>query len=121
MNDDDVKTRARTIAASMIDSARGSGNDPIYWVTSNASYPALRGYPEAEHVWMANYTNPGVWNFLVEELERLLEEAYVVMDTGSDGSIYVVDMTRFEFIDENDEAPTLQAQYRMYNAGTTSP
>lgn len=118
MNETEVAAAAQKIAGNMIESARGSGDDPIYWVTSNALFPPLRAYREAERVYQDDDASM-YWGFLVLEVERLLEEADVAIETGPDGSLYVVDMTRFEFIDDDDKAETLQAQYRMYNSGMT--
>ena len=133
MNEAEVKAIAKTIADEMIACARFSGDEPVVFVTGNSLFPPLRHYnlQGAERVWQYDVgqqiakpdedgLQPSItdwYGFLVKEVERLLEEADVTMDEGLDGSLYVVDETRFEFIDEHDTAETLQAQYRMYNSG----
>ena len=117
--DEGVRILAQNVADSIITTARSSGDDPVAWVTGNSYFPPLRACPDAETAWQARFPELGdsawesYWDFLNEEIDRLLEKADVWMDAGPDGSLYVVDLRRFEYDEENGEASqTLSGEWR---------
>jgi hypothetical protein len=107
--DEGVRRAAREIAGSMIRAARDSGDEPVTFVTGNSYMPALRSYRAAEEIWQAAYPSGSYgyaervfyWEFLCGEVERLASEADVHIGyPEDDNSIYVVDISRFEYDEE---------------------
>lgn len=112
-----AKRAANEIARQCIAAARGSGSDPIAWVTSNAMMPPLRWFDAAERIWQG--TPPAdctAWESLTERVESLLAEAGVALECPDyDNALYVVDLRRFEYVDEEDreQDETLQDEWRQ--------
>src|SRR5712692_3682704 len=99
-----VSILAAEVAASIIESARTSGDDPIAWVAGNQYYPSLRSFSAAEEVWQADFpdgdTMAGVWELFTEEVERLLDRADVCLESPDwDNSLFCVDLRRFTYAD----------------------
>lgn len=103
---------ARGIAAEITTAARGSGEDPVAWITGNSYFPPLRAFPGAEAVWQDQEMTEN-WSFLYEIIEWRLNEAGIVMDTGPDGSLFAVDLNRWEYDEEyGEESPTLSGEWK---------
>jgi hypothetical protein len=90
---------AREIADSIVYVARHSGSDPIAWVTGNSYMPALRSFDAAEDVWQHPANDNGeAFEFLHEELERMLSDADVALTAPEyDNALYATDLSRFEY------------------------
>jgi hypothetical protein len=119
-----VRLIARGIADDMIYSAHNSGDSPIAWVTGNNFMPPLRSYSMAERVWQADYPpdypghpewGNGYWDFLAEEVERLLDAANVCLSAPEeDNCLYVIDLSRFEAVDEDEvTGDDLQDEWKL--------
>lgn len=89
-------------------------NGPAVFVTGNSMYPALRLVPEAESIW--RYEDGEAWDDFVLALEDSLERAGVHMGTGPDGSVYVVDLKRWEAVDDLADQPTLDDEWQPRRA-----
>lgn len=116
LTDDTIRDYARQIADSMINDARNSGSDPVVFVTGNSYMPPLRSFTLAERIWQHMTDAPGeegsAWAFLVEEVERLLDEANVYLASPEyDNCLYVVDLERFSAKDDSEEAETLSDEW----------
>ncbi len=110
MKDQQAIQAAREIADQMIAAARGSGDDPIAWVTGNQYMPPLRSFPAAEAIYQK--VDHVLWEILVEELESLLGKASVSMECPEyDNSLYVVDLARFEYAENEEYAESEDAWY----------
>jgi hypothetical protein len=82
--------------------ARESGNESTVFITGNRYMPPLRAYGVSEDVW--NLDEPECWEAYSEAIERRLEKMNVLMDAPEhDNSLYVVDLARFEYVDEEDQ------------------
>lgn len=111
--DEAIRRAAKSIADSMIEDARGSGDSAVVFVTGNGYMPPLRSFSAAEQVWAATYPGDtgGEWEFLAEEVERLLSDANVALDCPEyDNALYVVDLNRFYYVadDNGDYTESLQ-------------
>lgn len=97
-----VDTAAREIAEDMISAARSAPlTEPVQFVTGNSYMPPLRSYSAAETIWQAD--NPNAWEELTETLDRLLDEANVILDCPDwDNTLYVVDIARFEYVGDSE-------------------
>lgn len=115
MSVDDI---ASAIADDMMHQARASKEDePVVFVTGNACFPAMRSFPDAERVYMSMDNEDGeLWSYLMTEVDDKLENAMVFHEVGPDGSMYVVDLLRFRFIDYDDTAETISAQWQLWSA-----
>lgn len=114
-----LEAAAQLIAQDMISAARMSGDEPVVFVTGNRFMPPLRSYDVAEHIWQSEENDDGeLFARLTEILEGILSDENVALECpDDDNSLYVVDLTRFEYIEDND-SDTLSGEWRMYNAGT---
>ena len=112
MNPTNAEALARVDAREAIDLARSSGHDPIVWLTGNAYMPPLRGFGHAESAWNADNTGD-VWEAYAETFERELDAASVYLGSPDyDNALYVVDLARFEYVDEeNQTGDTLQSEW----------
>jgi hypothetical protein len=112
-----VRRAAKRIADSIIADARNI-EGPIVWVTGNSYMPPLRSFSDAEEVYQGRYpeNGGGYWEFLVEELERLLSDAGVILDCPEDdNALFAVDARRWEFDEEmyrSEEMHDLSDEYR---------
>jgi len=119
--DEGVRRAARGIAGNMIELARASGDEPVVFATGNRYLPAIRSYIRAEEIWQAAYPddpdgysrNGEFFDFLIEEVERLADEAEVgIIYPEDDNAIAVVDFRRFEYDEEAaDMSETLSGEY----------
>jgi hypothetical protein len=116
MQAQEIEDIAKSIAEDMIGSARDSVT-PVCFVTGNSYVPSLRSYPQAETVWQAAYddnddTDPDLFGYLYELLEDILEEADVYLGQPEyDNSLYVVDLRRFQAIEDPENAETLNGEW----------
>ena len=96
LTDGEIRGIAGRIAGSIIETARSSDR-PIAWLTGNSYFPAFRSFTEAEHVWDAQYyVEAEIFPFLVEEVERHLDKAEVLMaQPDYDNALFAVDMKRW--------------------------
>ena len=115
-----LKEIAIGVAVWITESARMSGDDPIAWITNNASDP-WRSWPAMESIFQSDANSDGeLFDAEIERIKEFLAADDVHVDFGPDGSMYAVDLTRFESVDEDPRNPhaTLQEDWRMYNSGT---
>ena len=119
MTDEEYETLAREIADELILEARMSGDEPIVWATGPTMFPPWRDIPAIETVFQSEDNEDGqAFAYLTETLEQYLEDADIFIGTSIDGSIYIVDQTRFESVEDPDDTHvTLQDDWRMYNPG----
>ena len=113
MQAQEIEDIAKSIADDMIGSARDSVT-PVCFVTGNSYVPSLRSYPQAETVWQATYdgTDPDLFSYLYETVEAYLEEADVYLgEPEYDNALYVVDLRRFQAIEDLDNAETLDGEW----------
>lgn len=102
---------ASSIAAQITSAARGSGTDPIAWVTGNSYMPPLRSFTAAEQVYQADPDGED-FAYLAEQVERQLGEAGVALECPDyDNALYAVDLRRFEY-EEDPDGETLQADWK---------
>jgi hypothetical protein len=98
-----AKRIALEIAQDMIAVARAS-REAVTFVTGNSFMPPLRSYAAADLVWNADNgggANGELWETLVEELERILNQAGVYLDRPEyDNALYVVDLARWQYREE---------------------
>jgi hypothetical protein len=114
---------ARSIASYMISAARcAPENEPVQFVTGNSFMPPLRSFSDADRVWHAGngYASADedadvrVWQALTDELERLLDEARVYLDSPDyDNCLYVVDLARFAYAETQEEPDDLNGDWRL--------
>jgi hypothetical protein len=98
-----VQQAGKLIARDVIAPVAREGG-PVVWLTSNSYMPPIRDLPEVERVWNADDTGE-FFPLLIESIERTLDEEKVLMEAPEyDNALYVVDLTRWEYIDE-DELP----------------
>lgn len=91
--------------------ARDSGTEPVVWLTGNSMVPPLRELTWAGVVW--NLDLPELWEAFCEGVESRLNELNVHMAAPDyDNALYVVDLSRFEYVDEPDAADSLQDEWR---------
>lgn len=110
---DPIQAAAESIAANMIAVARDSGTEPIAFVTGNSYLPAIRSYSEAEAIWQDDSADPESLSWLLETINELLEDANVALEAPEDdNSLYVVDLTRFEYVDGSEDAYNLSDQWQ---------
>lgn len=82
--------------------AREPATGPIIWLTSNNYMPPLRSLDACERVWQLDRDGE-LFATMVESLERALDESRVYMAAPEyDNALYVVDLERWEHIDEED-------------------
>jgi len=116
LTDADIRTAAREIADSIIQSARNSGNDPVAWVAPNSMMPPLRWFDAAERVHRDEANHDGeAFAHLVELIESHLSDADVALECPDcDNALYAVDLNRFEYVDEHERTrdETLQDEWR---------
>lgn len=100
--DGEVRGIAGRLAGSIIADARAS-DQPVVWITGNSYMPPLRSFTEAERVWNAANNEDGeLFAFLVEELERHLNAADVLMESPDcDNALYAVDMRRWQYVEDH--------------------
>lgn len=112
MDDATVRGLAREIADSIISDAR-TLHGPVVWVTGNSYVPPMRSFPQAETVWQSEENNDGeLFAFLVEEVERHLDEANVYLTSPDyDNALYAVDTNRWEY-DEDATGDDLNDEWR---------
>ena len=117
MQAQEIEDIAKSIADDMIGSARDSVT-PVCFVTGNSYVPSLRSYPQAETVWQATYddngTDPDLFGYLYETLEDILQREDVYLgEPEYDNSLYVVDLRRFQAVDDMDidNAETLDGEW----------
>ena len=107
-----IETAASEIADSIVKDARGSGGDPIAWVTGNSYMPPLRSFSAAEQVWQADEDGED-FQYLSERVEAKLADAEVALECQDyDNALYAVDQRRFEYVDDPGDHETLQQDWR---------
>lgn len=107
-----LNTAAAEIAESVIADARGSGSDPIAWVTGNSYMPPLRSFAAAEQVYQADEDGED-FGRLQELVEARLAEADVALECPEyDNALYAVDLGRFEYVDDPGDHETLQQDWQ---------
>jgi hypothetical protein len=101
LSDDDVRSIAREISASIISDARNMAG-PVVWVTGNSYMPPLRSIAAAERVWQAANNDDGeLWAFLVEQVETQLSDASVALECPDyDNALYAVDLRRWRYVED---------------------
>lgn len=103
---------AREITASIIESARTSGDDPIAWVTGNSYMPPLRSFAAAEQVWQDDEDGED-FAYLTERVEARLADAQVALECPDyDNALYAVDLKRFEYVEDPGDHETLQEDWK---------
>lgn len=104
---------ADDVAGRIIYDARNV-HGPIVWITGNAFMPPARAINEMEALWQDDIDHgTETFEMVWERVEQLCNDAKVFVDVPEfDNSIYAVDMARWEFIDEDDEAENLSDEYR---------
>lgn len=114
MTDERITNAVREIAEDMIRTARAAPtNEPVQFVTGNSFMPPLRSYEAAEAVWRYDGSHD-TFHFeeLVEQLEQTLMREYVLLDVPDyDNALYVVDLARFEYVEDAD-GDSLQDEWR---------
>jgi len=101
---------AAEIAASITETARGSGGDPIAWVTGNRFMPPMRSFDAAEKIWQDDEDGEK-FAYLQEEVERLLDDAEVALECPEyDNALYAVDLRRWQYR-EDAEGDMLQDEW----------
>ena len=109
---DQAEAAAAEIAAEITTAARGSGSDPITWVTGNAYMPPLRSFPAAEAVYQDDEDGED-FAYLAELVEAKLAEADVALECPEwDNALYAVDLQRFEYVDDPGDHETLQQDWQ---------
>lgn len=113
LTNDQVIALAEADAAQAIEIARSS-TEPVEFITNNAYMPPLRGFGQAETVWASDSNDGGDLFTLYDEVfEKALEAANVYIGCPDyDNALYVVDMNRWEHIDDPDESETLSGEWR---------
>jgi hypothetical protein len=112
-----VHDYASQIAASIIESARTSGDDPITWVTGNNYMPPLRSFALAERIWQDQADDGESWELLVELTEQFVSKASVALECPDyDNALYAVDLRRFEYA-ESESGETLQDDWQPITTG----
>lgn len=114
---DDASARARQLGwqvatYEIAPVARESGSEPITFITGNSHMPPLRAFGVSEEVWDLN--DARLWEAYVEGLDERLQELQVEMACPEyDNALYVVDLARFEHVDEEDQdGDDLQSEWR---------
>lgn len=113
MDDNDIRQAAREIADEIISAARGSGDDPIAWVTGSSYMPPLRSFAAAERVYQDEINNNGeAFALLMEQLGSYLVDAAIVLECPEwDNALYAVDTARFSYV-ESSSGETLQDEWQ---------
>jgi hypothetical protein len=90
----------------------GAGADPIVWLTGNAMMPPMRAYANSEDIWqLGDYE---VWDAYVGGIERGCDEQSIMLAVPEyDNSHYAVDLKRWEYVDDPDEAESLGDEWRL--------
>ncbi len=100
LTDGEVRGIAGRIAGSIIADARNL-HGPVVWITGNSHMPPLRAITEAERVWNAENNDGELFAFLVEEIERHLAAADVLLECPEyDNALFAVDLRRWKFRDD---------------------
>jgi hypothetical protein len=104
MTDALVQAAARDIADEIIRAARGSGDDPVVWVTGNRYMPVMRSFSQAEEVWTDPRDGDGEkFAWLCELVEQYVGEADVALECPDwDNAFYAVDLARWEYTETPD-------------------
>ena len=110
----DAEQAARQDAQAAIVIARAApADEPVQFITGNAFMPPLRAFGAAEDYWQAATVELDVWSIYAESFEDECENEDVELACPDyDNVLYVVDTARFEYVDEDDSAETLSAQWR---------
>jgi hypothetical protein len=85
-----------------------ANTNAVTWITGNRYMPPIRDLAEAERLWVALDTDTDMggelWGLFMEAIEQRLTELDVLMDAPEyDNALYVVDTSRWERKDANDE------------------
>jgi hypothetical protein len=108
----ELNSAATEIASSITEAARGSGSDPIAWVTGNAYMPPLRSFSAAEKVWQDDSDGEN-FAHLHELVEARLADTDVALECPDyDNALYAVDLRRFEYVDDPGDHETLQQDWQ---------
>ena len=108
-----LNNAAAEISAEIITAARGSGSDPIAWVTGNSYMPPLRSFAAAEQVYQADDADGADFDELVHQVEQRLDDAGVTLECPDyDNALYAVDTRRFEYVDDPGDHETLQQDWK---------
>lgn len=107
-----INAAASDIATVITEDARGSGDDPIAWVTGNAYMPPLRSFSAAEAIWQDDETGED-FQYLAEQVEAKLADAEVALECPEyDNALYAVDLKRFEYVEDPGDHETLQEDWK---------
>jgi len=107
-----LEDAAGQIADEITRAARGSGDDPVAWVTGNAFMPPLRSFTAAEQVWQAD-EDGGAFAILAELVEAKMAEREIALECPEyDNALYAVDLRRFEYVDDPGDHETLQQDWQ---------
>lgn len=96
------------VATHVIAPLAQASTEPLYWLTGNAYMPPLRDLNDAGRLWDAldadTALGADLWELFVDALERRLAELQVLMEAPEhDNALYVVDLSRWERKDANEE------------------
>lgn len=99
-----VRRMARELADAIISEAR-TLHGPVVWLTGNAYVPAMRSFPAAERVYLAENNYLGdLFAWFVELVEDHLSAAHVAMEQPDyDNALYAVDLNRWQYREHNGE------------------
>ena len=107
-----LDTAAEQIADEITRAARGSGTDPVAWVTGNAFMPPLRSFAAAERVWQDSADGED-FDHMAGRVDALLAEREVALECPEyDNALYAVDLRRFEYVDDPGDHETLQQDWQ---------
>ncbi len=122
MTDNEVIALAKADAALAIAVAHSS-EGPVVFITGNSHMPPLRAFGNAETVWKDAANEDGdLFAFYDQTFEATLEAANVYLGCPpDDNSLYVVDMNRWETIDDPDESETLSGEWKPRTAIGSCP
>lgn len=117
MSNDEARKQALWDAADAIEIARVEPG-PVTFITGNSHMPPLRAFGHAEDVWQAVFEHDATdqqweaWETYAETFERTLEDASVYLACPDyDNALYVVDLARWQYRDEADDAETLTDEW----------
>jgi hypothetical protein len=75
--------------------------DPVAFITGNSHMPPLRAFDQCEYIWIADHNVDDLWSIFVEALEgALAEESVYMASPEDDNSLYVVDLKRWQYVDD---------------------
>jgi hypothetical protein len=103
----DVSQLAFLVARDVIaPAARDSGNEPVVFITGNSMMPPLREVDSIERLWTLD--DADIFTDFMDALERALDERQIYMQSPEDdNSLYVVDLARWEFIEDSGDDGSL--------------